>query len=116
MPASCGVQGPGSDLVVAADNHLRAKLAHVLHEVVGEGVVVVEDKHHEAILRLRQQGGQRWVSKGSRYDNDSFKAMAALYGDGADWRWSDGAHSSEEGRACVAAGTEGVEGSDGEAA
>ena len=61
MPASCGVQGPGEsrmrsgasastsstrELVVAADGHLRAQLAHVLHEVVGEGVVVVENKDH----------------------------------------------------------------------
>ena len=61
MPASCGVQGPGEmtnvrrvqrfdlvgrELVVAAHHDLRAQLAHVLDEVVGERVVVVEDEDH----------------------------------------------------------------------
>src|SRR5271156_4836510 len=35
-----------SELVVAADGHLRTQLAHVLHQVVGEGIVVVENKNH----------------------------------------------------------------------
>ena len=59
MPASFGVQGPGEmqmrsglerldlvdgDHVVAQHLHLRAELAEVLDEVVGEGVVVIEDE------------------------------------------------------------------------
>src|SRR5271165_5421950 len=34
------------ELVVAANGHLRAHLSHVLDEVVGEGVVVVENEEH----------------------------------------------------------------------
>ncbi len=61
MPASFGVQGPGEmtdalglerrdfvegDFVVALHQHLRAEFAEVLDEVVGEGVVVIEDEEH----------------------------------------------------------------------
>ena len=57
MPASFGVQGPGEDhdaigrqrldlstrqLVVAHHLHLRTQLAQVLHQVVGERIVVVD--------------------------------------------------------------------------
>jgi hypothetical protein len=51
-----GMQGfdfGGGELVVAADDHLGAQLAHVLDEVVGEGVVVVEDEYHGDELILR---------------------------------------------------------------
>ena len=66
MPASSGVRGPGDitiaagferrDLVdgqrvVALDGHRRAELAQVLHEVEGEGVVVVDDQHLTAQRR-----------------------------------------------------------------
>ena len=34
------------ELIVAADDHFGAEFAHVLHQVVGEGVVVVENKDH----------------------------------------------------------------------
>ena len=34
------------ELVVAADQHVRPKLAQVLNQVVGEGIVVIEDKNH----------------------------------------------------------------------
>src|ERR1700691_2937009 len=33
-------------LVVAADDHLSTQLTHVLHQVVGERVVVVENEYH----------------------------------------------------------------------
>ena len=61
MPASCGVHGPGEitmrsgwsssisltrDLVVAAHHDLFAQFAQVLHQVVGERVVVVENEDH----------------------------------------------------------------------
>ena len=61
MPASLGVHGPGEmqmrsgfnaldlvdgDLVVSLDHHLDAELAEILDEVVGEGVVVIDDEHH----------------------------------------------------------------------
>ena len=39
--ASCRCQG-----VVAVDHRIGAQLAGVLHEVVGEAVVVVEDQEH----------------------------------------------------------------------
>ena len=63
MPASLGVQGPGETTqrskpqldqlvdggpVVAHGRHLRPQLAEVLDEVVGEGVVVVEDEDPHA--------------------------------------------------------------------
>jgi hypothetical protein len=35
-----------SDLIVAADFHLRAQFAQHLHQVVGERIVIVEDKNH----------------------------------------------------------------------
>src|SRR5271170_4116453 len=35
------------ELVVAADDHVGAEFTHVLHQVVGEGVVVVEDEDHK---------------------------------------------------------------------
>jgi hypothetical protein len=38
----------GGELVVAANDDLGAELAHVLDEVEGEGVVVVEDEDHVA--------------------------------------------------------------------
>ncbi|WDT81612.1 MAG: hypothetical protein MPW14_07775 [Candidatus Manganitrophus sp.] len=62
MPASLGVQGPGEitmrfrrqglDVgqrhgVVALHPHLGAQLAQVLHQVVGEGIVVVDHEKHE---------------------------------------------------------------------
>ena len=68
MPASCGVQGPGemrmrsgcrasTSAGVSSSlrriDHLRAQLAHVLDQVVGEGVVVVEDEDHRISLILR---------------------------------------------------------------
>jgi hypothetical protein len=34
------------DLVVADDAHLLAELAEILHEVVGEGIVVVDHQQH----------------------------------------------------------------------
>src|SRR6516165_9918517 len=34
------------ELVVPAHRHLGAKFTHVLHQVVGEGVVVVENENH----------------------------------------------------------------------
>ena len=57
MPASCGVHGPGEitiflglplgdlfygDFVVAVDFDLTTEFAQILSEVVGEGIVVVE--------------------------------------------------------------------------
>ena len=62
MPASAGVQGPGDstrlagaqpvnalqrDLVVAEDPHLLPELGEVLHQVVGEAVVVVDHQQHD---------------------------------------------------------------------
>ena len=62
MPASFGVHGPGemtmrsgaiesmsssADLVVAEDLDLRAQLAEVLVEVVGEAVVVIDQQQHQ---------------------------------------------------------------------
>ena len=38
------------ELVVATDDHLRAELAHVLHKVVGEGIVVVEYEDHGLLI------------------------------------------------------------------
>ena len=61
MPASSGRPGPGRDhdllrrhrldlaerhLVVAAHAHVGAQLAEILHEVVGERIVVVDDENH----------------------------------------------------------------------
>ncbi len=61
MPAWSGVQGPGEmtifsglprgdlvqrERVVAVDVHVRAQLAQVLDEVVGEAVVVVDHQQH----------------------------------------------------------------------
>ena len=63
MPASLGVQGPGDstmpsgrrpsasadgDLVVAPDHHLRAKLPEIMEEVVGEAVVIIDQKQQIA--------------------------------------------------------------------
>src|ERR1700722_11467188 len=45
-------------LIVAAHRHLRAKLAHVLHQVVSERIVIVENKDHEtdfSVPRSRQE-------------------------------------------------------------
>src|SRR5207247_4921557 len=36
------------DLVVPAHGHLRAQRAQVLHQVVGEGIVVVDDRDHRS--------------------------------------------------------------------
>jgi len=38
------------DLVVAADNNLVPQFADVLHQVVGKGIVVVEDEDHVVCL------------------------------------------------------------------
>jgi hypothetical protein len=60
MPASAGEHGPGettiwageggdlldADLVVAEHPHVGAELAEILHEVVGEAVVVVDHQQH----------------------------------------------------------------------
>src|SRR5579862_1634406 len=35
------------DFVVPLDDHLRAQFPEVLHQVVGEGVVVIENEHHD---------------------------------------------------------------------
>ena len=40
--------------VVAADDHLRPQLTHVLHQVVGERVVVVENEDHVRHFQCRQ--------------------------------------------------------------
>ena len=68
MPASFGVQGPGEiticagaerldllerDLVVAEHHHLLLELAEVLHEVVGERIVVVDHQQHDSVLRAQ---------------------------------------------------------------
>ena len=34
------------EFVVAANQHIRPKLAQVLNKVIGEGIVVIEDKNH----------------------------------------------------------------------
>src|SRR5258708_7660655 len=34
------------DLVVAADYHFRTQFAQILHQVVGERIVIIEHKHH----------------------------------------------------------------------
>lgn len=39
------------DLVIAMDLHLGPHLAEVLDEVVGEGVVIVDDQQHAGIIR-----------------------------------------------------------------
>ena len=77
-PASFGVHGPGestiadgasvadfvdADRVVAPDDDLGAELAEVLDEVVGEGVVVVDDEDH-ALRRC----GRRELRVGVRRD------------------------------------------------
>ncbi len=61
IPACSGEQGPGErkiasgfiasisiqgDLVVPADGHLLPKLAQVLDQVVGKGIVVVDHQYH----------------------------------------------------------------------
>src|SRR6185503_14787492 len=40
------------ELVVADHAHVRAQLAEVLHEVEGKRIVVVDDQHHDANIRL----------------------------------------------------------------
>ena len=65
MPASFGVHGPGEmtmcsglprrhlfqrDRIVAVHVHVRAQLAEVLDEVVGEAVVVVDQQQHVAAI------------------------------------------------------------------
>lgn len=44
------------DLVVAEDLLLHAELAEVLHQVVGEGVVVIDDQEHVLTICLARQG------------------------------------------------------------
>ena len=39
----------GVDLVIAVDPHLFTQLAEVLHQVVGEGVVVVDHEQHDGV-------------------------------------------------------------------
>ena len=71
MPASWGGAGAGGDedvarmqcldlrrgeLVVAADGELRAELPEVLDQVVGEGIIVVEDEDHAATMVLGARG------------------------------------------------------------
>ena len=34
------------DLIIPAHNHFRPQLAQILHQVVGERIVIVEDKNH----------------------------------------------------------------------
>ncbi len=61
-PASLGVQGPGDstsalgfffrissvdELVVANDLALRAKLAQIMDEIVGEAIVVIDEDEHD---------------------------------------------------------------------
>ena len=43
------------DRIVADDSRIRPQLAEVLHEVVGERIVVVDDENHgpEILIRLR---------------------------------------------------------------
>ena len=41
-----GLDLRGRDLVVAADGHLSTEFAHVLDEVIGEGIVIVEHEDH----------------------------------------------------------------------
>ena len=65
MPASIGVAGAGRQQhglglqrpglldgqgVVADDKRLRAQLAQVVDEVVGEAVVVIDDEDHAPLL------------------------------------------------------------------
>ncbi len=61
MPASLGVHGPGEitifsgrsasisskrDFVVAKDFHVRAELAEIVVQVVGERIVIVDQENH----------------------------------------------------------------------
>jgi len=46
----------GVDLVVAVDPYLFAQLAEVLHQVVGEGVVVVDHEQHDGLNLLARLG------------------------------------------------------------
>ena len=88
MPASCGVQGPGEiddavgvhgldladrDLVVPADDYVRTQFAQVLHQVIGKGVVVVEDEDHG---RCHQgiKTGERWWRHGQKAGSSRLRA------------------------------------------
>ena len=70
MPASFGVHGPGDStmasgfrasasgsgqLVVALDDDLFPQLAQVVEEVVGEAVVVIDQKQQNAPISLKSQ-------------------------------------------------------------
>ena len=63
IPASLGVQGPGEitmrsgakaatprqvNLVVTIHPHLDPQLPQILHQVIGEGIVVVDHQQHSA--------------------------------------------------------------------
>ncbi len=57
-----------TDGVVANDFHFRAQLAEVLNEVVGEGVVVIDDEEHgEIVIGYQLFGNRIHVPLGRRY-------------------------------------------------
>ena len=51
------------DLVVAVDFDLRAKLAQALDEVVGEGIVVVDDQDHVPFPLVAVRKTQAMISR-----------------------------------------------------
>ena len=67
IPASSGVHGPGESrmrsgfqafqfldgyLVIAANYHFRTQFSQVLDQVVGKGIVVIQDKNHNLPYKL----------------------------------------------------------------
>src|SRR5271156_6188955 len=53
-------------LVVTGDGHIGAQFTHVLHQVVGEGIVVVEDKDHGRQLFQCSATPAWWTSQWRR--------------------------------------------------
>src|ERR1044071_6950672 len=79
------------DLVVAEHSHLRAELAQVLREVVGERVVVVDQRDHAASTSFSLEASSAalssaralcWVSSHSERGSESATMPAAA------WAWS----------------------------
>ena len=61
---------PHGDFVIAANEHFCAQLAEVLHEVVSEGVVVVDDQQHGSLGR--EIGAKSIYISTRRYGNGEF--------------------------------------------
>src|SRR5687768_8282442 len=73
-----GLDFANGDLVVTAYADLRPELAEVLHEVVGERIVVIDDKDHVAAIHLNYRL-QLQTSKSKLQTSSSSPSLWSLW-------------------------------------